>query len=678
MKTRYFLHLLLASPAIAQSTDSIPKQLDELVVTASPLERTLFELVQPATVLKDKELTLALAPTLGETLARQPGVSSTSFAPGASRPIIRGLGEDRLRVLQNGTSVLDVSNVSPDHAVAADPLAVRSVEVVRGPATLLYGPNTVGGVVNIIDDRLPQERITGVDGSFDTRYGSVDNLRSLSGAVNFGAGPLVFHLDAFTRETDDLEIPGYARSKRLREIDPQPDEARDSVPNSFSESDGGGAGVSYIWDKGFIGLSYSGMDSFYGAVAEEDVTIDLNQRRWDLRGAFREPADWIREVNFKLGYSDYEHTEFEGSEVGTRFMIDGFNGRTELLHEAVNGFLGAVGYEIQHNDFSALGDEAFLPPVENRVNSLFVFEEREFDNFTVQVGGRYDYQTNETAASSGFGPGLERDFNAFSTSAGVVYNPTEDYAVSLSLGYSQRPPTYVELFANGPHVATGAIEIGDADLKTEDSLSLDLSLRKNTGRVTGSVSGFYYRFSDFVSLQRTGFDVVEDLPIYSYQAIGADFFGGEIETTFHLLEPITEPVDAKSPPATTPAQQLDLTFRADYVHAEDRDSEEAVPRIPPFRATAVLDYQLGNFGANFETQWSARQNRTSDDELPTDSYVLVNAGIDYKLTVGEVNTTFFLKGVNLFDQEARQSTSFLKDIVPLAGRGVVIGLRSEF
>lgn len=677
MKPRHFLHLLLASPALAQSTDLVPKQLDEMVVTASPLDRTLFELVQPATVLKDKELTLALAPTLGETLARQPGVSSTSFAPGASRPIIRGLGEDRLRVLQNGTSVLDVSNVSPDHAVAADPLSVRSVEVVRGPATLLYGPNTVGGVVNIIDDRIPQERITGVDGSFDTRYGSADNLRSLSGAVNIGAGPLVFHLDAFTRETDDLEIPDYARSKRLREIDPQPDEARGSVPNSFAESDGGAAGVSYIWDKGFIGLSYSGMDSFYGAVAEEDVTIDLNQRRWDLRGAFREPADWIKEVNFKLGYSDYEHTEFEGSEVGTRFMIDGFNGRTELLHEAVNGFQGAIGYEIQHNDFSALGDEAFLPPVENRVNSLFVFEEREFGMFALQVGGRYDYQTNE-ATSSGFGPGLERDFNAFSTSAGVVYKPTEEYAVALNLGYSQRPPTYVELFANGPHVATGAIEIGDADLDTENSLSLDLSLRKNTGRVTGSISGFYYRFSDFVSLQRIGFDVVEDLPVYNYQAIGADFFGGEIETTFHLLEPVTVPVEAKSPSANSPAQQFDLTFRADYVHAEDRDSGEAVPRIPPFRATAGLDYQLGNFGANLETQWSARQNRTSDGELPTDSYLLVNAGIDYKLTIGEVDTTFFLKGVNLFDQEARQSTSFLKDVVPLAGRGVVVGLRSEF
>ncbi|HEX7260506.1 MAG TPA: TonB-dependent receptor, partial [Luteolibacter sp.] len=178
--------------------------------------------------------------------------------------------------------------------------------------------------------------------------------------------------------------------------------------------------------------------------------------------------------------------------------------------------------------------------------------------------------------------------------------------------------------------------------------------------------------------QRTGFDAVEDLPIYNYQAIGADFFGGEIETTFHLLESVTAPVDAKSQPAATPAQQLDLTFSADYVHAEDRASEEAVPRIPPFRATAALDYQLGNFGANFETQWSACQNRTSDDELPTDSYVLVNAGIDYKLTLGEVNTTFFLKGVNLFDQEARQSTSFLKDIVPLAGRGVVVGLRSEF
>jgi iron complex outermembrane recepter protein len=667
MKSKSFLPLLLTTSAFAQSPDLIPKRLDEMVITASPLDRTLFELVQPASVLREKELMLSLESSLGDTLNKQPGVSSTSFGPGASRPIIRGLGEDRLRVLQNGTSVLDVSNVSPDHAVATDPLSVRSIEVVRGPATLLYGPNTVGGVVNVIDNRIPEKQITGIDGSFDSRYGSADQLRSFAGAVNFGAGPLVFHLDAFTRETDDIDIPGYARSQQLRNADPSSDEAFGTLPNSFTESSGAAMGGSYIWEKGFIGVSYSGMDSLYGTVAEEEVTINLEQRRFDLRGAVREPVEWIREINFKFGYSDYQHTEFEGAEVGTKFLTDGFNARSELKHEKIKGFEGAIGLEIQRNDFSALGAEAFLPPVENATNSLFIFEEIALNPFTLQFGARYDNQSSETAT-------LDRDFNAFSTTVGAVYNPTEDYAVAFSLGYSQRPPTYVELFADGPHIATNTFEVGDSELGKEDSLAIDLSLRKKTGRVTGSISGFYYRFNDFISLQNSGnVDPADSLPIYNYRAIGADFYGGEIETILHLLSPAEAEIDPKSQD-----QRLDLILRADYVHAEDRDSGEPIPRIPPFRASIGLDYQLENFGANFQTQWAANQERNSEDELPTDAYVLVSLGVDYKLALGEVETTFFLKGVNLLDQDARQSTSFLKDVAPMAGRGLIVGVSGNF
>jgi iron complex outermembrane recepter protein len=660
MKPKSLLPFFIASSTFAQSPDLVPKRLDEMVVTASPLDRTLFELVQPASVLRDKELTLGLKSTLGETLSLQPGVSATAFGPGASRPIIRGLGDDRLRVLQNGTSVSDVSNVSPDHAVASDLSSVRSIEVVRGPAMLLYGPNTVGGVVNIIDDRIVETPVSGVDGSLETRYGTVDDLTSYSGAVNFGAGPLVFHLDAFTRDASDLKIPGFARSEKLRELDPQSNEARGTLPNSFSESSGGAIGSSYIWEKGFVGLSYSGIDSLYGTVAEEDVTIDLRERRWDLRGAFREPAAWIKEINYKLSYTDYEHTEFEGPMVGTQFLLEGFNARTELQHQKIQGLEGAVGIELQHSDFSALGAEAFLPPVENQTYSLFAFEEIALNPVTFQFGARYDYQASKTAAT-------DRSFNALSTSGGIVYNPTEDYAVALSLGYSQRPPTYVELYADGPHVATGSIEIGDANLRKEDSLSLDLSLRKKNGFVTGSISGFYYHFNDFISLQRTGFDAAENLPIFSYQASGANFYGGEIETTFHLLDN-----------AEAAKQRLDLSLRADYVHAENSDRDEPLPRIPPFRTSIALDYQLDGFGAKLDAQWAANQDRTSAVELPTDGYVLINLGVDYRLTLGEVNTTFFIKATNLLNQEARQSTSFLKDIAPTAGRGLIVGLRSEF
>ncbi len=674
-------------PAEAQPS-SLVGMLDEMMVTASRFDQTLFQQVQPASILSGKNLQLKLQPTLGETLNNEPGVSSTSFGPGASRPVVRGLGDDRVRILQNGTSVIDVSNVSPDHAVATDPLTIRSVEVVRGPATLLYGPNTIGGVVNVIDDRIPQERFEGTypSGKFETSAGSVDDLFSQSGALTWGAGPLVFHLDAFNRSTENLNIPGFARSAALRATAPLPPgtpEPYGFIPNSATDSKGAGLGGSYIWDGGFLGLSFSGIDSTYGTVAAPDVTIGLSQRRWDLRGAVYNPTPWIKEINSKLGYSDYDHTEFEAGAVGTQFLIEGYNGRVEVLHEKIGSFEGAFGVESQGTDFSALGAEAFLPPVETQTNSVFFFEELPIDKFRLQFGARYDHQTAETDFSPGFGPSQSREFDAFSTSIGLVYNPVEDYAVALSLAYTQRPPTYVELYANGPHIATGTFEIGDPNLGTENSLSLDLSLRKKAGRVTGSISGFYYRFSDFVSAQPTGgVDPVDGLPIFIYQPIGADFYGGEIETTFHLLAPVeaaTPVTDSKAPtPAPTSDQRLDLILRADYVHAEDRKTGEPIPRIPPFRVSAALDYANGPFSARLEGQYAAQQDRHANFELATDGYFLVNASVSYDLKLGGFDTTLYLRGTNLTDEEARQSTSFLKDIAPMAGRGVIAGLRTEF
>lgn len=659
--------------------------LEEIVVTANPLVQTLFEQVQPTSVLTGDDLLLNMQPTLGETLKTEPGVSSTYFGPGASRPIIRGLGDDRVRILQNGTSMLDVSNVSPDHASSADPLSVSAIEVVRGPAALLYGPNSIGGVVNVIDERIPQERFTGLypSGKVETSVGSVNDLFNQSGAVTWGAGNIVFHLDAFHSETGDLEIPGYARSAALRKSAPVTTEPHGELPNSATESTGGGVGASYVGDDGYLGFSYSGLDSDYGTVAEPDVTIGLRQRRWDMRGAVFSPQPGIKEINYKLGYSNYDHTEFEGREVGTRFEIDGYNGRIELLHEQTGPFEGAIGFESQHSKFSALGDEAFLPPVDNQVNSAFFFEEVPLDSVRLQFGARYDYQTSDSQTDATFGPGMERNFNAFSVSAGVVYNPTEDYAITLSTAYTQRPPTYVELYADGPHVATGTFEMGAPDLGTEDSLSLDLSLRKRAGRVTGSISGFYYRFHDFINLAPTGnLDPVDALPIYNYSPIGATFYGGEIESTFHLLEPVValSVTDSKGglPVVSPVSRQLDLTLGADYVHAEDRSTGEPVPRIPPFRLRAALDFTQGAFGAGLEGVYAVAQRRHADYELPTDGYFLLNASVSYHFDVAGLNTYIYLKGANLTDETARESTSMLKDIAPLPGRGIVAGLRTEF
>jgi iron complex outermembrane receptor protein len=690
MKPFLFTTLAVSTPLLL-ADDSVTV-LDDLVVSAVRTDQTTFELVQPASVLTGKDLQLKLAPTLGETLAGEPGVSSTAFGPGASRPVIRGLGNDRVRILQNGTSVLDVSNVSPDHAVASDPLTIRSVEVVRGPATLLYGPNTLGGVVNVTDDRIPQERFDGKwpHGKLETSAGSADELFSQSGAITWGHGPIVFHLNGFNRETDDLHIPGFARSERLRELSPLPpgeEEPRGVLPNSFTHSKGGAIGGSYVWDKGYVGLSYSGIDSDYGTVAEPDVTIGLRQRRWDLRGAFREPAEHIKELSYKFGWSDYEHTEFEGAEVGTQFHIEGFDARADLTHEKIGPFEGAVGVESQFNTFSALGEEAFLPEVDTSVNSAFFFEEIPVGPVRFQFGARYDHQTNESSSDPNFGPGRDLDFDAFSLSTGLVYTPVKNYAVALSFAYTQRPPTYVELFANGPHVATGTFEVGDPSLDNEEAFSIDLSVRKNAGFVTGSAGVFYYRFNDYISLQPTGAtDPDEDLPIFAYQAIDADYYGAEIETTLHLLAPAEadDATPAADTQAGTPAgvkaadSRLDLTLRADLVRAENRRTGEDLPQIPPFRTSAALDYQQGPFGARLEGQYAAHQSHTADFELPTDSYFLLNAGVSYDVKLGDTMTTFYVKAINLTDEEARQHTSLLKDVAPMAGRGVLAGIRAEF
>lgn len=650
--------------------------LDEVVVTGNPFGQTRFEQIQSTNLLSGQKLLLNLEPSLGETLRKEPGVSSTYFGPGSSRPVLRGLGDDRVRILQNGISVLDVSNVSPDHAVASDPLSLKSIEVVRGPATLLYGPNTVGGAVNILDDRIATERFEGTypSGNFSIIGGTADDSLATSGSIRWGTGPVVFTLDGFQRETSDLEIPGFARSSQLRATDdPGTDQPRGTLPNSFTDSEGGGIGVSYIFENGFLGVSYSILNSDYGTVGEPDVTIGLEQRRWDARGGVYNPTNWLREVNFAVGYSDYTHTEFEGPEVGTVFDFEGVNGRLEFLHEAIGGFEGTFGYETQFTDFSAIGDEAFVPPVDSITHSLFFLEEKQFGPTRLQFGARYDYQSHESSSNDNFGPGTDRDFNAFSASAGLVYNPTDEYAVSLSFAYTQRPPTYVELFANGPHVATATFEVGDVDLGNEESFSVDLSLRKNSGWVTGSVSAFYYRFNDFISLQPAGGLGPEgEFPLFNFDAIDADFYGGEIEATFHLLGAIDPSQEIQS------SDRLDLTLQAEYVRAEDRDSNEGVPRIPPFSASAALEYATGPIVARVEGEYAADQNRNADFELPTDGYFLLGASLSYQFEAGPLDTTIYVKGVNLTDEEARLSTSFLKDVAPITGRGVVAGLRTQF
>lgn len=665
-----FLPLTLIAPlGVAQTT----VELEGITVSASRLGESASDLAQPVTVLEGQKLLLNLEASLGETLSNQPGVRSTYFGPASSRPVIRGLDGDRIRVLQNGLNTIDASASSFDHAVSFDPVSVSKIEVVRGPATVLFGPNAIGGVVNVTDNRIPSERIgEWVRGSVGTRVSSADNGVSSDIELEGGVGGFAWHLEAYKRNIENLEIPGYARSKRFREAnpgDPENDE-RGTLENSWLDTEGFSAGASYIWDGGYFGLAYSGFDSNYGSPVEKDVSIDLRQRRWDFHGAFQEPFKGFREIKYRFATSNYEHTEFEGPDPGTTFTNDGYDGRVEFAHEAWGPLQGIFGYQIQRSDFEAVGDEKFLPQVLTKSHSAFLFEEMELSGeWRLEGGLRYDHISAEAGADVDFGPDRKRTFDTLSASLGVVYTPTEDYRVALSSSWTERAPTYQELYAGGPHVATGAFEVGDDGLSSEKSLGFDLSFRKVTGQVTGGVTLFYNRFNDYIGLFPTG-GIEDGLPEYAYQGTDAEFFGAELETTFHLLGPVVA--------GETAEDHLNLELRADYVQANDRKTGDPLPRISPFHASAALDYKKGPFGARIESLFSAHQAETADNELPTDSYVMFNAALSYTIKSGPVTTDLYIKGVNLTDEEAREHTSFLKDSVPLHGRGVVAGVKVNF
>ncbi len=685
--------LLVPSLHAADNAANSQEALPPMVVTASPLERTLVEQTQAVSLLDGEKLTLSLEPTVGETLSKTPGVRSTYFGPAASRPVIRGLDGDRIRVLQNGLNTIDASATSVDHAVSFDPAGVERIEVARGPATLLYGSNAIGGVVNVIDNRVPDQRIEEpVRGSFGTRYSSADDGLSGTALLEGGVGGFAWHLEGYKRDHDDLDIPGFARSARLRGLQPLESgesETRGVLRNSYMRTEGLSGGASWIWEKGYAGLAYSGFDARYGSPAEEAVSIDLRQRRWDIQGAFEEPFAGLKAIKYRLAVSDYEHTELEDAEAGTVFRNKGYDGRVEFHHGKAGPFEGVLGFQSERSDFSALGEEAFLPETLTRTASGFLFEEVVLsDAVKLQGGARYDHIRTEAGADPRFGPARDRTFDYGSGSLGVLYTPSEDWAAALSVSYSRRAPTYQELFANGPHVATGVFEVGDDRLASEQALGFDLTLRKRTGRVTGSLTGYYNRFHDFIGQFPTGeMEALEDeeFPVYAYRSTGAEFLGMEAEATVHLLGAVeaAEPEviagkEAAPVQASRRTDRLDLELKADYVRARDTGTGDPLPRISPFHASVALDYHRGPFGARLEGVYAGEQHRVADNELPTDGYFMVNAALTYTFTAGRATTDVFLKGVNLTDEEAREHTSFLKDIAPLGGRGIVAGMKISF
>lgn len=641
-----------------------------IAVTGNPLGVDSDELVTPVSVLNGRELSLRRASTLGETLNGTTGVTATQFGPNASRPVIRGLDAERVKIMQNGIGVLDASSLSFDHAIGIDPLIIEQVDVVRGPAALLYGGSAVGGVVNAIDHRIPTEAVDGIIGRAEAKFGGPENQRNGAAVIDFGNDLLSIHLDAYKRKTDDLDIPGYAVSKRKNRFDGTDRESNGKLKNSSAESDGGAIGASLTFENGYIGASYSRLNNNYGTTFVEDgenIRIDMKSDRWDIASEFTDLGNVINRVKFRMAHTDYEHKELEGSEVGTTFNNRGIEGSIEAGHAPIAGINGVIGYQFTDTDFSALGEEAFVPSVNTKTKAVYLYEELPLvananQTHKITFGGRIGRTSVDSKDNPNFGAGQNKSFTPKSFALGGIYAINRQWSVASNLSHNERAPSYFELFANGAHVATGQFEVGDTNLSEEKSNGVDVQLRWKQGKNNFSVGAYYTRFNNFIGLFNTGNTRVvdgEDFPETTFNAVPAVFKGLEAEGKFALND------------------QLSWLVRGDYVHAKDTRNHDYLPRISPLRIGTGLEYTKNRFNARLDVLHAFNQSKTAQNELATDGYTNVSALIAYKLPI-KYNLELFAKANNLLNEEIREHASFLKDVSPAGERSVLIGARADF
>ena len=676
-------------------------------VTGNPLGVGSDQMVVPISILNGRELSLRRESTLAETLNTIPGVSNSSFGPSVGRPMIRGMDSDRIRILQNGINNLDASNLSFDHGVSIDPLIIEQIDVIRGPATLLYGGGAVGGVVNAIDHRIPKEKLEGITGRGEVRYGGPNLEQSNAAVVDVGTGNFVMHFDAYNRDSENLRIPGNAVSRRLESTQSWDPEERGTAPNkqegsyrpystdhgrgrllnSHSETRGGAIGASMIFDRGYAGVSYAKHQTNYGVIKKPGTLIDMDSDRFDFASEIRDLGTFFESAKFKAAYTDYQHHEKKGSEIHTTFKNKGINGTFELTHIPVLGLKGVIGTQFDNGRFDALGHEAFVPNSKTNSQSVYLYEELPLNQHKLTFGLRHG---NHNVASQGggelevhggvseyhFGDPIKKKFNTNNAAIGGLYALNDQWALTGNITHNERAPTYFELFAKGLHVATDTYEVGDAGLKKEKSNGLDGQIRWKAGQDSLTLGAYYTNFSNFIGLLSTneiekahGHDGHDDHYYYKesqFTGIRAEFKGVELEGKTMLTD------------------YLQFNVRGDYVDARDKTNGGYVPRISPLKLGAGLKYEFDRFGARFDVLHAFRQDRVATNfnyvdgkELITDAYTNVSMMATYKLPT-QYNLEAFTRATNLLDEEIREHASFLKDIAPMGGRAIMLGLRGEF
>jgi iron complex outermembrane receptor protein len=668
------------APMVVQAEGTATSNSNELeAVNVSALPLGSGSPSTPYSVMDQQTLTQKNAATLGETLNNQPGVHSDTFGGGASRPVIRGQSGPRVGVLNDGSAVLDASSISPDHTVTVDPMLARQIEVLRGPSTLLYGSGASGGVVNVLDSRIPTERPREeVEGFVGVRANTVADANATAAGITFSATDhLVFRVEGSRRDADDYEVDGFDRL---------------TVPGTFAESDNSSIGASWIGDQGFFGMAYSYRRDNYGLPGHnhefeecgvsrgrldcpdeehdhehgEEVTpfVDLASRRVDARGEYRNPMDGITAIRFRGNHTEYRHHEIEEGEIGTTFRNRGGDARLEVEHAPIGNWRGVVGMQYTDFDFSSLGGEAFVPKTESRAMALFAVEEyRLNDQWRFELGARQEHQRLRPEDRPGEAlPDLKQDSTSLSAAANWAFVP--GYELVLSLGHSERAPSAQELYAEGVHLATNTYECGlfsacgggQRDLDDEISLNANLNLRKTQGDWLFDLGVFENRINNY--LYARTLDQIEDFRLIKYSQRDATFTGAEASVSYYGIDPIG------------------ITVFGDMVRATFDDGGY-LPRIPAKRLGTRLNTYVGHFDAELEYYRSFAQDQIAGFEDRTAAYDMANVTVSYRLR-GDQRYTFYVRGNNLLGEEVFNHSSFLASTVPEPGRNLTVGTRIEF
>ncbi|KXJ67112.1 TonB-dependent receptor [Achromobacter xylosoxidans] len=670
--------MLMAPVAQAQTTSETRAQtVAPITVSANPLGLDLNSTTLPASVLEGDALIEQRNGTLGETLKNLPGVNSDTFGGGASRPVIRGQTAPRVKVLSDGSEVMDASAISPDHAVTVEPLLADRIEVLRGPATLLYGGGAIGGVVNVVDKKIPTEvPEKGIAAEAELRGATGTKERAGAVGITAGEGQFAVRVEGMKRRTSDYDVPDWPGG---------------TLEGSYSESTQGSVGMSWITPRGYVGVAFTHLQSEYGLPGhnheyegchphgthlhcgghdhdhgdegEEGHDHDhehggvpyvkLRSNRVDLRAEYQDPFAGFEKIRFRGGLTDYQHDEIEGGEVGTRFKNKGYDMRVELQHKPIAGWRGVIGLQNAYSDFSAEGEEAFLPPSKTRSNGIFVLEEYQLNDWRFELGARQDWQR---VSPSGGAP--RSSLSGTSLSAAAIWDFAPQYSVALSLSRSQRLPNAQELYADGVHLATNTYELGNPDLTRETSHNIDLTLRKHSGDTTFSASVFHNRVKNYIYANTL--DRFEDFRLIEYTQQDAEFTGVEGELR-HQFTPV-----------------FSAAVFGDYVRGRLTGGDGNLPRIPAGRAGVRGNFKWQQWSGGVEYARVFAQKDIAAYEDTTPGYNMVNAVVAYRGQYGATGYEVYLRGTNLLNKLAYNHASFISSVAPLPGRSVLLGVRMTY